>query len=71
MLEVIYKPTAHVIKKTTDSKMTSKMTSKQASEASLSSGMQNKFGETIDLAVQNLIRETKDEAIILEQQKTQ
>ena len=48
MLEVIYKPSAHVIKKNTDSKMTSK----QASETSLNSaGMQNKFGETIDLAV--------------------
>ena len=64
MLEVIYKPSAQVIKKNTDSKMTSK----QESEASLNStGMQNKFGETIDLAVQNLIRETKDEAIIQEQ----
>ena len=50
-----------VIKKKTDSKLTSK----QASEISLnSSGMQNKFGETIDLAVQNLIRETKEETII-------
>ena len=63
MLEVIYKPSAHVIKKNTDSKMTSK----QPSETSLNSaGMQNKFGETIDLAVQNLIRETKDEAMIQE-----